>query len=134
MKRCRDNLCNLQTVGHWMLQKFCVHSYTGYRRNSATTRTLGVAEILQPFIHWMLQKFSTTCTLGVAEVLRHNFSPVQNNFKRFLYVMNRAQIYHLNLAWTWKRSQGKLMLNYLMKPSDPSLSRGKMLNLQNHRF
>ena len=67
----------------WMWQKFCNDSYTGCCRNSATTHTLdvaeilrphsytgcrrnsaiihdhiqGVADILRPIIHWVLQKF-----------------------------------------------------------------------------
>ena len=105
-----------------MSQKFGNHSYTGCSRNSATIHTLGVAEIqrphlqavaeiLRPLMQWVKQKFcyysytgcdrnsATTHTLGVAEILRHNFSPL-NNFKRFVCVMNRAQIYHLNLALT----------------------------------
>ena len=65
-------------------QKFCDHSYTGCRRNSATIHdhTQGVAEILQRFIHWVLQKFcnhsdtesgrksATIHTLDVAEILQ----------------------------------------------------------------
>ena len=92
----------------WMWQKFCNDSYTGCCRNSATTHTLdvaeilrphsytgcrrnsaiihdhiqGVADILRPIIHWVLQKFcnhsdtesgwksATIHTLGVAEILQ----------------------------------------------------------------
>ena len=68
---------------HKVPQKFCDHSYTGCRRNSATIHdhTQGVAEILQRFIHWVLQKFcnhsdtesgkksATIHTLDVAEIL-----------------------------------------------------------------
>ena len=87
--RCCRNFATTHTVGgaeilqsliHWMYQKFCGHLYTGRRRNSVSTLTLDiaeicdhsytgcgrnsatfytmdVAEILQRFIHWVLQKF-----------------------------------------------------------------------------
>ena len=87
--RCCRNFATTHTVGvaeilqsliHWMYQKFCSHLYTGRRRNSVSTLTLDiaeicehsytgcgrnsatfytmdVAEILRPFMHWVLQKF-----------------------------------------------------------------------------
>ena len=69
---------------HKVPQKFCDHSYTGCSRNSTTTHTLDVEEILRPFmiIHKVPQKFcdhsysgfsrnsTTTHTLDVEEILR----------------------------------------------------------------
>ena len=81
---------------HWVLQKFCDHSYTGCSRNSATIRTqrcrrnsgtshtLGVAEIPQPLINWIWQKIcdhsctgcrrnsATTHRLDLKEIPRKN--------------------------------------------------------------
>ena len=63
------------------MQKFRNHPYTECCRNSATTHSLGVAEILQPLIHKVSQKFCehsyteyhrntmTIHTLNVAEIL-----------------------------------------------------------------
>ena len=63
------------------MQKFRNHPYTGCCRNSATTDSLGVAEILQALIHRVSQKFCehsyteyhrntmTIHTLNVAEIL-----------------------------------------------------------------
>ena len=86
--RCRRNFATTHTVGvaeilqsliHWMYQKFCRnsvstltldiaeicdHSYTGCGRNSATFYTMDVAEILQRFIHWVLQKFCDHSYIG----------------------------------------------------------------------
>ena len=67
--RCCRNFATTHTVGdaeilqsliHWMYQKFCGHLYTKRRRNSVSTLTLDIAET----------KFATTHTLGVAEILR----------------------------------------------------------------
>ena len=100
--RCCRNFATTHTVGvgetlqsliHWMYQKFCGHLYTGRRRNSVSTLTLDIAEICDhwytgcdrnsaTFYKWMWQKFcndsytgccrnsATTHTLDVAEILR----------------------------------------------------------------
>ena len=85
---------NVTTFGVWehiqylgnrarFMQKFCNHSFTGCRRNSATTHSPGVAEILRPLIHWVLQKFcnnsftecgrnsATTHSQGITECHRN---------------------------------------------------------------
>ena len=79
--RILQNVTECHTVAFTVSQKFYNHSYNGCRKNSVTTRTLGVAEILQPLIHWVSQKFcnhsftrccrnsATTHTLGVAEIM-----------------------------------------------------------------
>ena len=57
----------------WMWQKFCNDSYTGCCRNSATTHTLDVAEILRPHSYTGCRRNSATIhdhTHGVAEILR----------------------------------------------------------------
>ena len=114
------------------------------RRNSATTRALDVAEILQPLMQWVQQKFcyysytgcgrnsATAHTLGVAEILRHNFSPL-NNFKRFVCVMNRAQIYHLNLALTFiaiTREINSQLSNESLRPSTIQRKNAKLTESQ----
>ena len=82
----------LQTLVHWMSQKFCNPSYTGCRRNSATISTLDVTETLQPLMPWVSQKFCTTHTQDVAETLRplidwksqklckHSYTELSQNF------------------------------------------------------
>ena len=69
MKRCRGNPSNLPTVCHWMLQKFCNLSCTECCRNSATTRPLDVAEILNHSRTGCCWNSATIYTLGVAEIL-----------------------------------------------------------------
>ena len=105
--RCCRNFATTHTVGvaeilqsliHWMFQKFCGHLYTGHRRNSVSTLTLDIAEIcdhsytgcgrnsatfyamdvakiLQRFIHWVLQKFCdhsyTGCSRNSATIHDH---------------------------------------------------------------
>ena len=100
--RCCRNFATTHTVGvaeilqsliHWMYQKFCGHLYTGCRRNSVSTLTLDIAEICDHsytgcgrnsanFYTMDVQKFcdhsctgccrnsATTHTLDVAEILR----------------------------------------------------------------
>ena len=105
--RCCRNFATTHTVGdaeilqsliHWMYQKFCGHlytkrrrnsvstltldiaeicdySYTGCGRNSATFQTMDVAEIVRPFMHWVLQKFCdhlyTGCSRNSTTTLIH---------------------------------------------------------------
>ena len=93
----------LQSLMHWMYQKFCGHLYTGRRRNSVSTLTLDIAEICDhwytgcgrnsaTFYKWMWQKFcndsytgccrnsATTHTLDVAEILRpHSYTGCRRN-------------------------------------------------------
>ena len=50
---------------HWVLQKFCDHSYTGYSRNSTTIHTLDVAEIPRPFTH-KHDRTDNACTVSTS--------------------------------------------------------------------
>ena len=56
----------------WVTQKFCNHSYTGCTRNSAAIYTLSVVEnsVSTLTLDIAETKFATTHTLGVAEILR----------------------------------------------------------------
>ena len=90
MERCRGNL---QPLSKWILKKFCNqspdvteilynHSVTRCHRNSVTTQSLDVTEILQSLSTMLLQKFYNHSTTGchrnsaitqsqaVAEILR----------------------------------------------------------------
>ena len=76
--RCRRNFATTHTVGvaeilqsliHWMYQKFCGHLYTGRRRNSVSTLTLDIAEICDHSYTGCGRNSATFYTMDVAEIL-----------------------------------------------------------------
>ena len=51
------------------MEKFCDHLYTGCCRNSATTHSLGVAEIMQHSFTGYRRNSASTHTLNITEIL-----------------------------------------------------------------
>ena len=79
------------------MQKFRNHPYTGCCRNSATTDSLGVAEILQALIHRVSQKF---CEHSYIKRHRNNVANLYSWMKQKFCILSFTRCCRNSLMYT----------------------------------
>ena len=85
-----------------VIRLICKQSVTGCCRNSASTHTLDVSEIRQPFIHWVLQKFSDLIYRLSQKFCDHSCTGCRRN-SATTHAVSVAEILLLLMHWVWQK-------------------------------